>query len=71
MVSNRAFRNGASILNIGIATFIEDNVYTFMMDTNLLDQLYRILSGGRGGKLHTGFIVQIFSLGGVETQNTF
>ena len=46
MVSNRAFRNGASILNIGIATFIEDNVYTFMMDTNLLDQLYRILSTG-------------------------
>ena len=50
---------------------MEDNVYTFMMDINLLDQLYRILSGGGGGKLHTGFIVQIFSLGGVETQNTF
>ena len=46
---------------------MEDNVYTFMIDTNLLDRLYRILSIGE----KAGFIVQIFNFGGVETQNTF
>ena len=41
-----------------------------MMNQNRLATSYSVLKGEEHGKVHADFVVQMFSLGGVETQKT-